>query len=137
MASLSPENPIMREIGRLREITFRAVGEGTGRATDVDVYDPHYRHLFLWDPKERRLVGAYRLGLAPEIVPKFGVEGLYTHSLFRYSRQLIDRVSSQYDITNPQLETRIMAVVDYISGMTDVYALDVYQKICGISLPIV
>ena len=66
MASLSPENPIMREIGRLREITFRAVGEGTGRATDVDVYDPHYRHLFLWDPKERRLVGAYRLGLAPE-----------------------------------------------------------------------
>ena len=91
MASLSPENPIMREIGRLREITFRAVGEGTGRATDVDVYDPHYRHLFLWDPKERRLVGAYRLGLAPEIVPKFGVEGLYTHSLFRYSRQLIDR----------------------------------------------
>lgn len=54
-----------------------------------------------------------------------------------YSRQLIDRVSSQYDIDNPQLETRIMAVVDYISGMTDVYALDVYQKICGISLPIV
>ena len=91
MAPLAPDNPIMREIGRLREITFRAVGEGTGRATDVDVYDPHYRHLFLWDPKERRLVGAYRLGLAPEIVPKFGVEGLYTHSLFRYSRQLIDR----------------------------------------------
>jgi putative hemolysin len=91
MASLAPENPIMREIGRLREITFRAVGEGTGRATDVDVYDPHYRHLFLWDPKERCLVGAYRLGLAPEIVPKFGVEGLYTHSLFRYSKQLIDR----------------------------------------------
>ena len=91
MAPLAPENPIMRELGRLREITFRAVGEGTGRATDVDVYDPHYRHLFLWDPKERRLVGAYRLGLAPEIVPKFGVEGLYTHSLFRYSRQLIDR----------------------------------------------
>lgn len=90
MAPLAPENPIMREIGRLRETTFRAVGEGTGRATDVDVYDPHYRHLFLWDPKERRLVGAYRLGLAPEIVPKFGVEGLYTHSLFRYSKRLID-----------------------------------------------
>ena len=54
-----------------------------------------------------------------------------------YSRQLIDRVSSQYDIESPDLETRIMAVIDYISGMTDVYALDVYQKICGISLPIV
>ena len=54
-----------------------------------------------------------------------------------YSRQLISRVSSQYDIDSPDLETRIMAVIDYISGMTDVYALDIYQKINGISLPIV
>ena len=54
-----------------------------------------------------------------------------------YSRQLIGRVSSQYDIENPSLEIRLMAVIDYISGMTDVYALDVYQKICGISLPLV
>ena len=54
-----------------------------------------------------------------------------------YSRQLIDRVSSQYDIDSPDLESRLMAVIDYISGMTDVYALDVYQKICGISLPII
>lgn len=54
-----------------------------------------------------------------------------------YSKQLIGRVSSQYDIGSEDLETRIMAVIDYISGMTDVYALDVYQKINGISLPIV
>ena len=54
-----------------------------------------------------------------------------------YSQQLIDRVSSQYDIKAPGLETRLMAVIDYIAGMTDVYALDVYQKINGISLPIV
>ena len=54
-----------------------------------------------------------------------------------YSQQLISRVSSQYDIQSSDLETRLMAVIDYISGMTDVYALDVYQKICGISLPIV
>ena len=54
-----------------------------------------------------------------------------------YSQQLIGRVSSQYDISSDDLETRLMAVVDYISGMTDVYALDVYQKICGISLPII
>ena len=54
-----------------------------------------------------------------------------------YSQQLLWRVSSQYDIENDDLETRLMAVIDYISGMTDVYALDVYQKICGISLPIV
>ncbi len=54
-----------------------------------------------------------------------------------YSQQLIERVSSQYAISDPNLETRLMAVIDYISGMTDVYALDVYQKICGLSLPIV
>ena len=54
-----------------------------------------------------------------------------------YSRQLIGRVSSQYDVGSPDLETRLMAVVDYISGMTDVYALDVYQKMMGVSLPIV
>ena len=54
-----------------------------------------------------------------------------------YSRQLIGRVSSQYDITAPSLEARIMAVIDYISGMTDVYALDEYQKIIGVSLPVV
>lgn len=54
-----------------------------------------------------------------------------------HSQQLIRRFSSQYDIQSGDLETRIMAVIDYISGMTDVYALDVYQKICGMSLPIV
>jgi dGTPase len=54
-----------------------------------------------------------------------------------YSQQLIDRVSSQYDINSEDLETRIMSVIDYIAGMTDIYALDVYQKINGISLPIV
>ena len=54
-----------------------------------------------------------------------------------YSQQLIRRVSSQYDINNPDLEERIMAVIDYISGMTDIFALDIYQKINGISLPLV
>ena len=54
-----------------------------------------------------------------------------------YSKQLIQRVSNQYDINSDNLETRLMAVVDYITGMTDIYALDVYQKINGISLPII
>ena len=54
-----------------------------------------------------------------------------------HSKQLINRFSSQYDIKSNDLETRIMAVIDYISGMTDIYALDIYQKINGISLPIV
>lgn len=88
---LPVDSPIMREIGRLREIAFRAVGEGTGRETDTDVFDPYYHHLFLWHAKDRRIVGAYRLGLAPEIVKRFGVEGLYTHTLFRYNHKLLDK----------------------------------------------
>ena len=54
-----------------------------------------------------------------------------------HSKQIIRRFSSQYEIKSPDLQTRLMAVIDYISGMTDVYALDIYQKMCGISLPIV
>ena len=89
MSKLDPKSALMREIGRLREITFRAVGEGTGRDTDVDVFDSHYHHLFLWNTKDRRIVGAYRLGLADEICAKFGVEGLYTHTLFKFGPKLL------------------------------------------------
>ena len=63
--------------------------------------------------------------------------GAAVHPKRFYSKHLISRVSSQYDIDAPDLETRLMAIIDYISGMTDVYALEVYQKISGISLPIV
>jgi dGTPase len=63
--------------------------------------------------------------------------GAAVHPERFYSKHLISRVSSQYDIDAPDLETRLMAIIDYISGMTDVYALEVYQKISGISLPIV
>ena len=88
---LAADSPILREIGRLREITFRAVGEGTGQPSDTDRYDLTYHHLFLWDPKERRIAGAYRMGLAPEIMAAEGVKGLYTHTLFKYSAELIEK----------------------------------------------
>lgn len=88
---LAADSPILREIARLREITFRAVGEGTGQASDTDRYDLTYHHLFLWDPKARRLVGAYRMGLAPEIMAAEGVKGLYTHTLFKYKAELIEK----------------------------------------------
>ncbi|MBQ3810561.1 MAG: lysophospholipid acyltransferase family protein [Kiritimatiellae bacterium] len=88
---LAADSPILREIGRLREITFRAVGEGTGQASDTDRYDLTYHHLFLWDPAERRIAGAYRMGLAPEIMASEGVKGLYTHTLFKYSAELIEK----------------------------------------------
>ncbi len=79
---------VLREIGRLRELTFRAVGEGTGRALDLDSYDDYYRHLFLYDRDARRLVGAYRLGPGRAILKQHGKRGLYLHSLFRMKKAL-------------------------------------------------
>ncbi|MBI2379474.1 MAG: lysophospholipid acyltransferase family protein [Gammaproteobacteria bacterium] len=74
----------LAEIGRLREQSFRAAGEGTGKPADLDAYDGHYRHLFLWDRSQARLVGAYRIGRVRDIVSRQGLDGLYTRSLFRY-----------------------------------------------------
>jgi len=84
---------LLREIGRLREISFRAAGEGTGRSLDIDVHDDFYRHLFVWDTAARRVVGAYRLGLVDEIVGKYGRSGLYSHSLFRYRRRFMPGIT--------------------------------------------
>ncbi|WP_105190154.1 GNAT family N-acyltransferase [Pseudoalteromonas sp. T1lg48] len=75
---------LFRELGRLREIAFRAVGEGSGKRRDIDKYDMDYHHLLLWDPKQLELVGAYRLACADEIIAKQGRQGLYTDSLFYY-----------------------------------------------------
>ena len=78
-------SPIFRELGRLREIAFRAVGEGSGKRRDIDKYDMDYQHLVLWDPMQLELVGAYRLACAQQIIQKHGREGLYTDSLFSYT----------------------------------------------------
>lgn len=75
---------LMKEIGRLRELTFRSVEEGTGRAYDLDAYDPHYQHLVLWDSQQEEVVGAYRIGPCARILDKIGEQGLYTPSLFTF-----------------------------------------------------
>jgi hypothetical protein len=79
------DSSVMREIGRLREIAFRRVHEGSGKTRDLDQYDTYYRHLVLWDDSDLQIVGAYRIGEAARIVSTRGCEGLYTHSLFAYS----------------------------------------------------
>lgn len=89
---------LLQEIGRLREITFRAAGEGTGRSRDIDLYDAYYLHLFIWDRESKQVVGAYRLGLADEIVRHFGVKGLYTHSLFRYRHRLLQQIAPAIEL---------------------------------------
>ncbi|MGR9074203.1 MAG: lysophospholipid acyltransferase family protein, partial [Gammaproteobacteria bacterium] len=74
--------PVMREIARLRELTFRSVEEGTGQALDLDQYDEYYAHLVLWDDNDLEIVGSYRIGEGRKIMETRGVEGFYTHSLF-------------------------------------------------------
>jgi putative hemolysin len=74
----------LREIGRLREITFRAVSEGTGKSADLDEYDTWYEHLVLWDSKENAIAGAYRMGRTDRILESHGKKGLYTSTLFHF-----------------------------------------------------
>lgn len=82
---------IIREIGRLREVTFRLVGEGTNKSVDLDEFDLYYDHLFLWDREKQRLVGAYRIGDGKRIMSRYGKRGFYTYTLFRMDRPM-DRV---------------------------------------------
>lgn len=79
--ALQSEN-ILKEIARLREITFRKVGEGTGKSYDTDRYDRYYKHIVLWDDDDLEIVGSYRLGLTNEIISKYGKTGLYNSSQF-------------------------------------------------------
>jgi putative hemolysin len=83
---------VLDEIGRLRERSFRAVGEGTGKPVDLDAFDRKYLHLFVWNRERFEVVGAYRIGRTDEIVASDGVTGLYTRSLFRYDDALIRRL---------------------------------------------
>lgn len=78
---------VLREIARLREITFRAVGEGTGKRRDTDAYDQYYQHLVLWSNEDLEIVGAYRLADSAAIVRDKGVEGLYSQSLFHFDER--------------------------------------------------
>jgi len=89
---------LLHEIGRLREISFRAVGEGTGRPVDLDAFDGHYLHLLAWDRLERRLAGAYRLAASDRLLPVFGRQGLYTATLFRYRAAFFARLGPAWEL---------------------------------------
>jgi putative hemolysin len=92
VASAAQVPTVLREIGRLREKTFRAVQEGTGQPCDLDAFDRSYQHLFLWNRAASELVGAYRVGRADRLIAKMGVPALYTSSLFKFGREFIDRM---------------------------------------------
>ncbi|MFH2245635.1 lysophospholipid acyltransferase family protein [Enterobacter sichuanensis] len=82
--------PLLRELGRLREIAFRAVEEGSGKRRDTDRYDDDYLHLILWDDEDLEIVGAYRFMPTASQVERRGLEGLYSYSLFHYDDKMQD-----------------------------------------------
>jgi putative hemolysin len=88
---------ILQELGRLREVTFRLAGEGTGKSRDLDRFDRYYWHVLLWHKTKQELVGAYRAGNTAEILTERGVSGLYTSTCFRYDARF-------FEMTGPALE---------------------------------
>lgn len=89
---------LLREVGRLRELTFRQVGEGTGKGLDLDRFDHDYWHLLLWQKAKRELVGAYRAGCTSEILPQHGIGGLYTSTLFRYDDRFFHQLGPALEL---------------------------------------
>ena len=89
---------MLREIGRLREITFREVGEGTNEAIDLDVFDNYYHHMFLWDNDKKVLAGAYRMGLGSKIFERYGIDGFYLQNLFRFEPELYKMMSQSIEM---------------------------------------
>jgi len=89
---------LLREIGRLREESFRAVGEGTNKAIDLDEFDHYYDHLFLWDREQRRLAGAYRVGDGQVIMDRYGKRGFYLNTLFKLGRPMHRVLASSFEL---------------------------------------
>ena len=111
----------LREIGRCRELTFRAVGEGTNKALDLDEYDLYYQHLILWDRNAQALAGAYRVGEGWEIMERYGARGFYTRSLFRMRKGFhpcapVQRVELGRSFIVPGLPAQADAVVFAMEG---------------------
>jgi putative hemolysin len=89
---------LLQEIGRLRELTFRGAGEGTGKSRDLDSFDHYYRHIVLWHKTRRELVGAYRAGNTLEILAERGIQGLYTSTLFRYDEKIFQKLGPALEL---------------------------------------
>ena len=117
LASAQEIPRILHEIGRQREISFQAVGEGSGREIDLDRFDEHYSHLFLWDKKSEQVAGAYRLAPTDQILQKTGPEGLYCSTLFEFENPFLEHL-------NPSLELgRSFVIPQYQKSLAPLLAL--------------
>ncbi|MBN8262874.1 MAG: lysophospholipid acyltransferase family protein [Xanthomonadales bacterium] len=107
---LAVDSALLREIGRLREITFRAVGEGSGRRRDLDAWDSWYEHIVLWDASVGRIAGAYRIARGAPVLAAQGLRGLYTASLFDFGEAMLPRIAQGMELG------RSFVVPDYWGG---------------------
>jgi putative hemolysin len=98
LASAKEIPNLLREIGRLREITFREIGEGTNEAIDLDTFDTYYHHMFLWDNEKKVMAGAYRMGIGSQIFERYGIDGFYLQDLFRFEPELYKMMSQSIEM---------------------------------------
>jgi putative hemolysin len=125
---------IFEEIGRLREITFRAVGEGTNRATDIDEYDFYFHHLVVWDNDTDAVVGAYRLGKGREILSQYGMQGFYINSLFRIDKSFKPYLSESIELGRsfivPEYQRKAMPLFLLWKGLLTVLLKHAEYRYC-------
>jgi putative hemolysin len=119
---------VLKEIGRLREVTFRQVGEGTGRASDLDGFDPYYHHLFLWNHRKQEVIGAYRIGAVKEILNSIGISGLYTNTLFQFDEKFFKHAGDALELgrsfVRPEYQKKYAPLLMLWKGLGQYIALN-------------
>ena len=118
---------ILREIGRLREITYREVGEGTGNSIDLDEFDKHYLHIFIWNNTEKEIVGAYRLGQLDKLLEVKKLKNLYTSTLFKFNMQFLKSMPNALELGRSFIRKKISKKALFIAP-TMARDLSIYSK---------
>lgn len=116
LAQYKKDSPLMREIGRLREFTFRQVEEGTGGKRDIDRYDEYYKHIVLWDDDDLEIVGSYRIGESDYIMEKYGKSGFYSNTLFEYEEGMDEYLKNSVELGRSFVQPRYWGsrALDYL-----------------------
>ncbi len=115
---------LMHEIARLREETFRAIGEGTGKSLDQDEFDTHFKQLILWDTVHQKIAGCYRLGIGSEIIPKYGIKGFYVSTLVNIDESFSDKLSHTIELGRSfvtlDYQKEVLPMMLLLRGLSDV-----------------
>jgi len=115
---------LMHEIARLREETFRAIGEGTGKSLDQDEFDRYFKQMFLWDTTKQRIAGCYRLGIGSEIIPKYGIKGFYVSTLVNIDESFSEKLRHTIELGRSfvalDYQKEVLPMMLLLRGLSDV-----------------